>query len=74
MASPCLQYDVALGNFAQDLIAVQLAHNAQFRGRGNVRQDERKAEFLQHMVRHWVIGLRLADDALQIESLVEIDH
>ena len=62
---------VALDNVAQNLISVQLADNTQFRRRGDVRQDERKADLLQHAVRHRVVGLRLADDALQIESLVE---
>ena len=65
---------VALGNVAQDLIAVQLADNTQFRGCGNVRQSERKADLLQHAVCHRVVGLRLADDALQIESFVEIER
>ena len=65
---------VAFGNGAQDLIAIQLADNAQFRRCGNVRQDEWKADLLQHTVRHRVVGLRLADNALQIESLVEIEH
>ena len=65
---------VALGNVAPDLIAVQLADNAQFRRCGNMRLDERKADLPQHAVCHRVIGLRLADDALQIESLVEIER
>src|SRR5947207_4772917 len=65
---------VALGNVAQDLVAVQLADKSQFRRRGNMRQDERKADLLQHPVRHRVVGLRLADDAFQIESLVEIER
>src|SRR5512133_2553147 len=65
---------VALGNVPEDLIAVQLADNAQFRRCSNVRQDEWKADFLQHAIRHGVVGLRLADDAFQIESLVEIER
>ena len=65
---------VALGNVAQNFIAVQLADNAQLRRRGNVRQDERKADLLQHAVRHRVVGFRFADDALQIESLVEVER
>src|ERR1700746_2754722 len=39
-----------------------------------MRLDERKADLLQHAVRHWVVGLRLADDALQIKSLVKIER
>jgi hypothetical protein len=65
---------IALGYVAQDLIPVQLADEAQFRPCGNVRQDERKAYLLQHAVRHRVIGLKLADDALEVESLVEIQR
>ena len=65
---------VALGNVAQNFIAVQLADNAQLRRRGNVRQDERKADLLQHAVRHPVVGFRFADDALQIESLIEVER
>src|SRR5436190_2051150 len=65
---------VALGNVAQDLVAVQLADKSQFRRRGNMRQDERKADLLQHPVRHRIVGLRLADDAFQIKSLVEVER
>src|SRR5215813_8647950 len=66
--------EVALGNVAKDLIAVQLADKAQFRRCGNVRQDEGKTDLLQHPVRHRVVGLGLTDDALQIEPLVEIER
>jgi len=65
---------IALGYVAQDLITVQLADKGQFRPRGNVRQDERKADLLQHAIRHRVIGLGLADDSLEIETLVEIER
>ena len=37
-------------------------------------EDQRKADLLQHAVRHGVVGLRLADDPLQIESLVEVER
>jgi hypothetical protein len=65
---------VALGNGAQDLITVQLADEGQFRRCADVCEDERKADLLQQAVRHAVVGLRLADDPLQIESLVEIER
>ena len=39
-----------------------------------MRQDERKADLLQHAVRHRVVGFRFADDALQIESLIEVER
>ena len=65
---------VVLGNIAQDLIAVQLANNAQFRRCGNVPQNQRKTDLRQHPVRHQIVALSLADDPLQIESVVEIDR
>jgi hypothetical protein len=65
---------VALSNVPEDLVAVQLADNAQFRRCSNVREDEWKADLLQHTIRHGVVGLRLTDDALQIESVVEIER
>ena len=65
---------VALGNVAENLIAVQLADEGQFRPCGNVSQNERKAYLLQHAVRHGIVGFRLADDSLQVESLVEIER
>ena len=39
-----------------------------------MRQDERKTDSLQHAVRHRVVGFRLANDTLQVESLVEVER
>src|SRR5437764_3078163 len=64
---------VALGYLAQNLIAIQLTDDAQVRRCGNVGQDERKADLLQHPVRHRVARHRLADDPFEIESLVKVE-
>jgi hypothetical protein len=69
-----MRSQVALRNIAKDLITVQFAHNAYLRGRGDMGQDKGKADFLQHAVRHWVVGFRLANDTLQIEALVKVDR
>ncbi len=74
ISSPCVRVQVALSHAAKDLITVQFAYDAYLRRCGYMRQDEGKTDFLQHAVRHRVVGFRLANNTLQTESLVEVER
>ena len=69
-----MRVQVARRDIAKDLIAIQFADDAYLRRRCDMRQAEGKTDFLQHAVRHRVVGFRLANDTLQIEAFVKVER